>query len=129
MDSYAATLAARIFRALMALMAAFNLESCQFDATNAFVNSDIDEELYVPYPEGFRRRGFCLRLLKALYGLKQAPRLWYETFSRTLKAMGLKQAGDEPCLFVNDWLIIFFFVDDIVALFHRSKQSLWEDFK
>ncbi len=43
--------------------------------------------------------------------------------------MGLKQAGDEPCLFVNDWLIIFFFVDDVVALFHRSKQSLWEDFK
>ena len=70
MDSYAATLAARIFRALMALMAAFNLESCQFDATNAFVNSDIDEELYIPYPEGFHRRGFCLRLLKALYGLK-----------------------------------------------------------
>jgi len=43
--------------------------------------------------------------------------------------MGLKQAGDEPCLFVNDWLIIFFFVDDVVTLFHRSKRSLWEDFK
>ena len=54
----------------MALMAAFDLESCQFDATNAFVNSDIDEELYVPYPKGFHRRGFCLHLLKALYGLK-----------------------------------------------------------
>jgi hypothetical protein len=128
-ETYAATLAARIFRALMALMAAFDLDSCQFDATNAFVNSDIDEEICVPYPEGFRRRGFNLRLRKALYGLKQAPRLWHQTFSQTLKAMGLKQAGDEPCLFVNDWLIIFFFVDDVVALFHPTMRSLWETFK
>jgi hypothetical protein len=128
-ETYAATLAARIFRALMALMAAFDLDSCQFDATNAFVNADIDEETYVHHPEGFRRRGFNLRLRKALYGLKQAPRLWHQTFSQTLKAMGLKQVGDEPCLFVNDWLIIFFFVDDAVALFHPSKRSLWEAFK
>jgi len=128
-DTYAATLAARIFRALMALTAAFDLETCQFDATNAFTNANLDEEVYIPFPEGFRQPGYCLLLLKALYGLRQSPRLWYETFANTLRSMGLKQTGDEPCLFVNDWLIIFFFVDDVVALYHRQNRNRWETFK
>ena len=128
-DTYAATLAARIFRALMAITAAFDFETCQFDATNAFTNAELDEEVYAPYPEGFRQHGFCLLLLKALYGLRQAPRLWHEKFARTLHTMGLKQAGDESCLFVNEWLIIFFYVDDVVALYHRRNSQRWESFK
>ena len=46
-DTYAATLAARSFRLLIALTAKFNLESRQLDTVNAFTNSDLDEELYV----------------------------------------------------------------------------------
>jgi hypothetical protein len=128
-DTYAATLAARIFRALMALAAAFDLETCQFDATNAFTNANLDEEVYIPFPEGFHQPGYCLLLLKALYGLCQAPRLWHEMFANTLRSMGMKQAGDEPCLFINDWLIIFFFVDDVVALYHHRNRHRWEAFK
>jgi len=39
----------------MAITAAFNLEIAQLDAINAFLNSDIDEEVYVGYPEGYNR--------------------------------------------------------------------------
>ena len=128
-DTYAATLAARIFRALMAVTAAFDLETSQFDATNAFANAELDEEVYVPFPEGFHQHGYCLLLLKALYGLRQAPRLWHEKFAQTLRSMGLKQAEDESCLFVNEWLIIFFYVDDVVALYHHKYRDRWEAFK
>jgi hypothetical protein len=74
-DTYAATLAARIFRALMALTAAFNLETRQFDAMNAFVNSLIDEPTYCRPPEGWPYEVGILLLKRALYELKQSPTL------------------------------------------------------
>jgi len=36
----------------MAVTAAFDLETCLFDATNAFSNAELDEDVYVPFPEG-----------------------------------------------------------------------------
>ena len=74
-ETYAATLAARTFRAIMAIAAAFDLEIHQFDAINAFVNSKLDDEVICESPEGFRQPGKCWKLLRALYGLKQAPML------------------------------------------------------
>jgi hypothetical protein len=52
-DTYAATLAARLFRALMALACAFNLKAMQYDVPNAFLNAFLDRILYVRTPDGF----------------------------------------------------------------------------
>ena len=38
----------------MALTAAFDLKTSQFNITNAFINSKLEEEVYILYPEGFR---------------------------------------------------------------------------
>ncbi len=127
-DNYAATLACKTFRALMAITAAFDLEIVQLDAVNAFLNSDIDEEVYVDFPEGFKRSGRTLLLLKALYGLKQAPLLWYQHLHGTLVALGLKQVDGVDCLLTNGWLIVFFYVDDIILLFPRHKSDDFEAF-
>lgn len=77
-DTYAATFAAKIFRSLIALIAAYDLETRQFDAVNAFANSPIDEITYCKPPEGWKvasgdEPNVLLLLLRALYGLKQAP--------------------------------------------------------
>jgi len=69
LDTYAATLAGTTFRVLMAICTRFDLETRQFDAVNAFTNSTLDETVYCHMPKGFRRRGWCWKLLKALYGL------------------------------------------------------------
>jgi len=74
-DTYAATLAARVFKALMAIAAYFNLDIYQFDAINAFCNALIDELIYVRYPDGFQVPGSCLKLLKALYGMPRSALL------------------------------------------------------
>jgi hypothetical protein len=52
-DTYATRLAARTFRALMAVAAAYNLEAYQLDTVNAFINSQLDETVYCTFPEGF----------------------------------------------------------------------------
>ena len=115
-DTYAATLAARTFRALMAIAAAFNLEIFQYDAVNAFLNSKLNEEIFCQCPEGFERHGKCWTLIRALYGLKQSPLLWYKDLTSALEDLGLQAVPGVNCLFTNSYLSLFFFVDDIVVL-------------
>ena len=63
----------------------------QFDAVNAFINSDIDKDIYIQFPEGFGAPRQCLKLLQALYGLRQLPLLWFKDFLSKLEALSLKQ--------------------------------------
>ena len=123
-DTYAATLAARVFRALIAIATRFGLLMFQYDATNAFLNARIDRLVYVHTPEGFTDQlGKLLILKRALYGLKDAPTLWYKELTKSLAAIGLHQVPNTPCLFINDDLIVFFYVDDIAVLVHPSKLA------
>jgi hypothetical protein len=122
-DTYAATLAAKVFRLLMAIIAYFDLETVQLDAVNAFANSHLDELVYTEYPEGFEEYGKVLRLLRALYGLRRSPVLWLRELSKTLQECGFQAVGDEICLFSNGWMLIFFYVDDIVCCCRKEHLS------
>ena len=72
-DKYAATLAARIFRCLMAITAKFGLKAAQLDAVNAFINGELDKTVYTLLPDGFRIPSKLWWILKALYGLRRSP--------------------------------------------------------
>ena len=52
-ETYAATLAIRVFRALMAIAAYFNMEIRQYDAVNAFTNAQLAALVYCYLLEGF----------------------------------------------------------------------------
>jgi hypothetical protein len=123
-DTYAATLAARVFRFLMGITAAFDLIAYQYDVLNAFLNAPLDRKLYARAPEGFEHDlGKLLELRRALYGLKDAPLLWYNHLKQTLKKLGLEPVEGVQCLFTSEKLIVFFYVDDIVVLVHPSHLS------
>jgi len=63
-------------RTLLALALIHGLEIHQMDFDTAFLNAELEEEIYIMQPEGFidpeHPDHFC-RLHKSLYGLKQAP--------------------------------------------------------
>ena len=64
----------------MALVAHFDLELHQMDVNTAFLNGELDEEVYMDQPEDFLVEGkghMVCKLKKSIYGLKQASRQWY----------------------------------------------------
>ena len=107
----------------MVISTAFDLEAHQYNAVSTFTNSVLDEIIYCDCPEGFEHAGLCILLLRALYGLRRSPLLWLKEFSKTLKELSLTEVPGEPCLYANDWLVVFFYVDDIVALCRPDDLS------
>ncbi|GKV34357.1 hypothetical protein SLEP1_g42734 [Rubroshorea leprosula] len=57
----------------------------RMDVKNAFLNGDLEEEVYMkPSPGLNHPPNKVCRLRRALYGLKQSPRTWYAKFSATI---------------------------------------------
>ena len=50
----------------------------KLDIKTAFLNGDLDVEIWMIPPPHIGLEGKTLLLKKALYGLKQAPLKWYE---------------------------------------------------
>jgi hypothetical protein len=123
-DTYAATLAARSFRVLMAIAAKFDLELIQFDVVNAFVNAALPNPVFMTLPPGYRTPGKVLRLNKALYGLRMSPLLWQKEFSSTLRSAGYGPIPHEPCCYTKDGILIFFYIDDVVIAYPKGKDHL-----
>lgn len=104
-------------RAVLALTAIEDLELDQLDFTSAFLNGDINEDLYMEQPEGFREGNLVCRLKKAVYGTKQAPRQWYIKLHELLCDLGFRRIESDHSLYI--WtkgeakLIIPVYVDDL----------------
>jgi len=60
-------------RLIIALALHLGLDMSQADIKSAFLNEDLNEEVWMMPPPGIGLDGKVLRLLKLLYGLKQAP--------------------------------------------------------
>ena len=93
----------------------------QMDVKSAFLNGELEEEVFVEQPPGFidsRFPNHVYRLDKALYGLKQAPRAWYETLAQFLLENGFTRGTIDKTLFYinkgNDLLQVQIYVDDII---------------
>ncbi|MCO5580165.1 hypothetical protein L7F22_034032 [Adiantum nelumboides] len=76
------------FRILIAIAALFGFLLHQMDVRTAFLNGDLQEEIYMSQPDGgytsLQHPDYVCRLLKALYGLKQSPRQWYLRFHQSI---------------------------------------------
>ena len=118
-ETYASTMQQDTFRAILTLAAIEDMYLQSVDISHAFINSDIDTEVYMKQPEGFEQGGpeYVCKLNKSLYGLKQSPRLWGEKLAAVLGTMGFNKLKSDPSvyLYVRDdvRIIVPVFVDDI----------------
>ena len=78
-------------RAILALAAIEDLELYSLDISTAFLNGEMDCDVYMQPPEGFQDHfgsGVVLKLVKSIYGLKQAGRQWHKKLDSVLQDMG-----------------------------------------
>ena len=102
----------------MIMITIFDLNTRQYDAVNVFANNDIDDFIYCKSFDDWKKTSNVLFfLLKALYELKQFSTLWYRHFSIILNNLDLKQMFRIECLFMCDYMIFFFFVNDITIMY------------
>jgi transposase InsO family protein len=117
-------------RALLSLVAHHDLELHQMDVKTAFLNGDLDRDIFMKQPEGFIVQGsenLVCKLHKCLYGLKQASRAWYEKIHQALTSLGFKSLSADTCLYLRRqgtaYTLIALYVDDLLIA-SNSKQGV-----
>ena len=124
-EVYAPVVQKSTFRFMIALVAKNRLHMRQLDVKTAFLNGELDEEVYIEQPEGFNQgdpRKVVWKLIKALYGLRQAPRAWHKKLKSVLEGMGFESCPSDPALFVRrdpgvtGWVWVLTYVDDFLVV-------------
>ncbi|KDQ62768.1 hypothetical protein JAAARDRAFT_190048 [Jaapia argillacea MUCL 33604] len=134
------------FESVQFLLSLATLEDWEIhgmDIKTAFLNGDLDKEIYMELPEGFGSHSprRVARLNKALYGLKQASQQWYKKIHATLIGLGFCWTHSDTGIYVyrqqvgDTVIILILYVDDILLLgnslqeIERTKSVLASKFK
>ena len=91
-------------KVVLALVAHQDLKLEQLDVKTAFLHGNLEEEIFVEQPEGFKKPGtenLVYRLKKSLYGLKQSPRQWYKRFDSYMIQIGYTRCEHDCCVYVR----------------------------
>nr|GEU76737.1 hypothetical protein [Tanacetum cinerariifolium] len=100
------------------------------DVKTAFLNGDLDEEVYMKQPEGFiipgNKHKVC-KLVKSLYGLKQAPKQWHQKFDEVVLSSGFHLNQSDKCVYSkfddsDKGVIICLYVDDMLIFGTDQNQ-------
>jgi hypothetical protein len=81
-------------RSLLALSNAKNWEVHPMDVKTAFLQGNVEEEIYMRQPGGYVNEelpNHVCKLKKSIYGLKQSARCWNNAIDTFLKSGGYKQ--------------------------------------
>ncbi|KAM1269944.1 hypothetical protein ACFX15_001999 [Malus domestica] len=129
-------------RIIMALTSHFDLELHQMDVKTAFLNGDLEEDIYMVQPPGFSERGkdnMVCKLNKSIYGLKQASRQWFLKFDQVVTAHGFVENKMDDCIYLkhkgSKFIFLVLYVDDILLassdmqLLRETKTVLSTNFE
>ena len=97
---------------------------------NAFLNGDLEEEVFMTIPPGFETPATTnqvCKLKKSLYGLKQSPRAWFDRFTKVVRRNGYTQCQADYTLFVKTSFegklaILIVYVEDIVVTGDHEEE-------
>ena len=93
-ETFAPTPAAGCIRLLAATACELDLDLCHFDAEQAFVQSNLEEDVFLRLPRGCGNMSVqVVRLNLSLYGLKQASRSWQSHLLTRMRTRGFEQCS------------------------------------
>ena len=94
-------------RTVIALSATKGCHLHQMDIKHVFLQGELDEEVYMVQPHGFKSSTHATifyQLKKSLYDLKQAPRAWHSKITQYLHQIGFKMFKSDNSLFISEQL-------------------------
>jgi hypothetical protein len=119
-------------RTILAIATKENWDIEQMDVTTAFLNGDLEEDLYLEQPKGQEVKGkenWVCKLHKSIYGLKQAPRVWNSTLNKFLLEKGFTPSEADPCVYIwkngQSIVIVGVYVDDMAITGNTRKYIDW----
>ena len=112
------------------------------DISHAYLNGEMDCDVYMEQPEGFAvgdpREMVCL-LKKSIYGTKQGGNRWNQNMRSVLEAIGYTQSYSDASIYIyfkdNVRIILPVFVDDMTfaskcpAAIDKTIKELSQHFK
>jgi hypothetical protein len=119
------------FRIIMVFVTHYDLELHQMDVKTAFLNGNLQENVYMAQPLGFAvgKKHMKCKLKKSLYGLKQASRQWYIKFDEVIRSFDFSENKVDNCIYVKFnkkvFTILVLYVDDILFA-SNDKNMLYE---
>jgi len=119
-------------RVFLALVNHFDMECDQVDIKTAFLNSDLEETIYLAPPEGSGiPSNMVLLLRKSLYGLRQSPRNFNKAFDKWLREERFTPTTADPCIYTrrtgSTFMMLSLHVDD--QLIACNNRFALDDFK
>jgi len=122
------------FKLVLALAASLKLELDQLDVKTAFLQGELEEEIFMEQPPMFEKKGMeskVCRLLKPIYGLKQSPRCWNKRLHQTVLQVAFEGTKSDHCVYVlrreKELAILLVWVDDIILA--TNSKTLKEEVK
>jgi hypothetical protein len=101
-ETFSLVVMLKSIRILLAIATYFDYQIWQMDVKTAFLNGNIEEELYMVQPKGFvdpKDGNKVCKLQRSIYGLKQASRSWNLRFDEVIKGSGFVQNTEESCIY------------------------------
>src|SRR6266481_4146874 len=116
-------------RMILAMANHLDWEIEMMDVKGAYLNSILNEEIYMAQPSHFNDgSGRILKLVQAIYGLKQAGCVWHQKLCHILENIGFSRSTADECVYItkahNSTLIIMIYND--LGLFTTSKNEMAE---
>jgi hypothetical protein len=128
-DTYSPVAKFVSIRIILALCVQLGLIIHTMDVDTAFLNAELDEDIWVKIPEGTRLAvgdDGIYKLVKSLYGLKQASRCRNNLINAYLIEKGFKRMEADPCIYIKEfqvddkgvqktqYQIVALYVDDLI---------------
>ena len=140
-ETYASVINKATIRTVFHIAAQKGMHLHQMDVKTAYLNGELEEEVYMRQPPGFEdsdHPDWVCKLKKSIYGLKQSARCWYQKLKETLVQMGFEVNPVDSSLFQRTTngktFYVLVYVDDLILAAEceheliRSKKAMSDRF-